>query len=110
MPEQKKVLGQVALGANSLTPFYTVPAGTQVVISTFVCVNRDPVNSSEFRLAIAIGGAVDDPKQYIYYGLISPQRQTFMATIGITLSAGDVVRGWSELGNMSMSLFGVEIT
>ena len=110
MPETKKILGQLDAPMAALTDFYTVPANTQVVSSSIVVCNRDPNNACSFRLSVAKGGAADDLKQYLYYGLICPQAQTFIATIGITLSAGDVVRGWSELGNMSFNLFGVEIT
>lgn len=104
-----KVLGQSAPSATTLTPIYTVGGGKQAVVSTIVVCNRD--NSiSTFRISVAPAGASDDPAHYQYYDLSISENNSFAATIGITLEATDVIRVWSSSGNLSFSVFGVEIS
>jgi len=103
-----KVLAQNQPAITSLVDLYTVPDGRTTVISSVTVCNLG-VNSS-WRLSIAISGAADNPKQYLYYDMPHAANDTFVATIGITLSAGDIVRIYSGNGNISFNLFGVEET
>jgi hypothetical protein len=109
MAEIRKVLGQAALAATTLTDVYTVPVGKQAVVSTIVVANRS-VSATTFNVSVAVAGAADNPKQYLYYNIDTPGKETFCTTIGVTLNAGDVVRAYSPSANLSVSLFGVEIT
>lgn len=107
--ETRKVLGQAALAATTLTAAYTVPGATQAVVSTVTLCNRDPAGCA-VRLSVAIAGAADDPKQYLYYDLPLSGNDTFAATIGIALGAGDVVRAYASTANVTVNVFGVEIS
>lgn len=109
MAEQKKILGQSALPATTLTDVYTVPSGKQAVVSTIFVANRAE-SSAQFRISVCVGGEANSLKQYIYYDLPIPALETFAATTGITLNAGDVVRGYASNSNLTINLFGVEIT
>jgi len=109
MAEIHKVLGQVAPSATSLTALYTVPAATQTVASSVVVCNRGVVNTT-FRISIAVSGASDAPLQYMYYDVPISKNNTFVATIGITLAATDVVRVYAGNANLSFTLLGVEAT
>ena len=109
MPEDRKVLGQSAPAAATLTGLYTVPGSTEAVISTFTVANRSPVATS-FRMSVAPAGAGDDVKQYLYYDVAIPGNDTFAATLGLTLAATDVVRIYATLATLSFSIFGVELT
>jgi hypothetical protein len=104
-----KVLGQLSPGATTLTDLYTVPAVTQVVASSLVICNQNAV-AVTFRVSVAVAGAGDDPKQYIYYGQSLAANATFIATIGISLGAADVVRVYASSTAMSFNLYGVETT
>jgi hypothetical protein len=106
--ETRKVLGQAALAATTLTDVYTVPAATQAVISTMVVTNRAG-SSTNFRLSVAVAGAADNSKQYLYYDVTIPAFETFCSTIGVTLNTTDVVRAYAGNSNLSVNLFGVEI-
>lgn len=108
MAEAQKILGQSAPAANTLADCYTAPA--RAVISSFTACNQSKTQDAQFRLAVAQGGAADDAKQYIYYDLPLFAADTFIATVGITLAAGDVVRVLSDTGLVSFNLFGVEVT
>lgn len=107
MTVSQKVLGQLLPTANTLTDCYTVPALTQATISSLT-VSSNNVSSDIFNISVAIAGAADTPAQYIYSGVIISGNDTFAATLGITLSAGDVVRVFSLNGYCAFNLFGVE--
>lgn len=109
MTDFLKVLAQSNPLATTLTDAYTVPADTSTVISSLVVSNRSATDTA-FRVSVAINGAVDDLSQYIYYDIPTPGNDTFVATIGISLSEGDVVRVYATDATLSFSLFGTEIT
>jgi hypothetical protein len=112
-----KVLGQVCPSTiNTLTALYTVPAGTSAIVSSIV-VNDSGANGGAFAIAVAVGGAADDQKQYLYgsptNGIYMQGGDVFIATVGLTLAAGDVVnvRNISaHTSEMTFQLFGNEIT
>lgn len=109
MAETRKVLGQAALAATTLTDCYTVPAATQVVNSSVFICNQSGANRS-FRVSIAINGAADTPAQYLYYNQALPKDTTFVFTTGITLDASDVIRVYASGTGVSVNIFGVELT
>jgi len=109
MAEVRRVLGQSSPAAVTLTDILTVPAITESVISSLVVCNRSATADS-FRISVAINGAADAVEQYIYYDVPIPGNDTFIATIGATLDAADVVRVYSRNGTCSFNLFGVLIT
>jgi hypothetical protein len=104
-----KVLGQSNPVGGVLTVLYTVPAATQTTVSSlFVCnLSSSP---DAFSISIAVGGAADALSQYLYFTLPLDANDTFAATVGLSLAAGDVVRVLAANNNLTFSLFGVEIT
>ena len=108
MAEVLKVLGQVDAPAASLTDLYTVPGATTVTVSTLAICNRTS-STRTIRVSVAVGGATDDPKQYIMYEYRVLRNDSVFATIGLTLGAGDVVRVYADAANVSFSLYGVEV-
>jgi hypothetical protein len=109
MPEVLKVLAQDAPAATTLTALYTVPALTSVTVSTIVVCNQN-IAKIKFRVSIAVAAAADTTKQYIFYDVEILGKNTFTATIGMTLATTDVVRIYSDTTLVSFNLFGVEIT
>jgi hypothetical protein len=73
-----------------------------------VC-NRSSVLST-FRVSVAVGGGATANKDYIYYDLPIGANDTFIATVGLTLAATDVVRVYASNTNLSFSLYGSEIS
>jgi hypothetical protein len=106
MPDTLKVLAQLDAPATVLTAIYTAPS--QAVVSSIVICNRN-ASPSTLRVSVAVAGAVDDPKQYIYYNLYLEANDTFIATIGLTLGATDVVRVYASTTGLTFSLFGDEV-
>ena len=104
-----KILGQVSPAATTETDLYTVPGATSAVVSSIVVCNRED-QVATFNISVSQGGAATSDKDYIYYSLIIPSNDTFVASIGITLATTDVVRVYGSNGLLSFSLFGSEIT
>jgi hypothetical protein len=109
MADTLKVLGQSNPLATTLTDIYTVPASTSTTTSSLIVCNRSGVATS-FRVSVAVAGAADDNKQYLYYDLAISGNDTFAAQLGITLAATDKIRVYATLATLSFNLFGVEIT
>ena len=103
-----KVLGQSNPSATTETDLYTVPASTKTIASSIIVCNMSSSQAS-FRVSIAVGGGVTSNKDYIYYDLLIGGNDTFIATIGVTLGASDVVRVYSSTALISFSLYGSEI-
>ena len=107
MASTLKVLAQSKPLATTLTDMYTVPALTTTVVSTITVCNQSGTDTT-FRVSVAIAGALDTPAQYILYDNTLAGNDTYMATIGMTLGAGDVIRVYNTLATLSFNLFGQE--
>lgn len=115
MANSYKVLAQSFPAAATLTAAYTVPAATTVVISSITACNQSNTVVDTIRISIAVGGAADSQKQYIYGGSVGTGLavsvvDTFVFTGGITLAATDIIRVYSTNGTTSFNIFGNEIT
>lgn len=109
MAEALKILGQESPAAATQVDLYTVPAATQSTISTLTVANRVST-ATTFRISVAKAGAADALKQYIYYDQFLDGNSSFLVTIGMTLSATDVIRVYSANGSVSFNVFGIEVS
>lgn len=117
MANSYKVLGQATPANTNNTNLYTVPAATQAVVSTLVVsnvsggaiVSNDYV-SSTCRIFVRVNGAEPSiGNALIYNGEVFPGDFTAI-TIGITLSAGDIITVQSSVANtLTFQAFGSEI-
>jgi glucose-6-phosphate dehydrogenase assembly protein OpcA len=108
MPTVYKVLGQSAPSATTNTTLYTVPAGQQAVISTIVVANRANTNAS-YRIAVRPAGATIANQHYIAYDVAVAASDSTTLTIGLTLTATDIITVYASNTNLSFSAFGSEI-
>lgn len=108
MADVLKVLAQVNPVAQTLTDAYTVPAATSATLSSIVVCNQSTTDA-KFRIAIAVAGAADAAKQYLYYDTVVPAGRPFVITIGITLATTDVVRVYTDGSSVSFNIFGVQV-
>lgn len=102
-----KVFGQEYPAANVLADLFTVPPDSSFVSSTIHVCNQAKTRGG-FYIAVAVDGAADTAKQYLYFNEPIDAERGFPITIGMTLSAGDVVRVKSSNGTMSFNGFGEE--
>lgn len=103
-----KVLGQLNPSANTLSTLYTVPAANSTIISTITVANLDTV-AAAFSLAIRPAGAAINNKHYINYNALLAGNDTITATLGITMSATDVISVNASSSLIAFSAFGSEI-
>ena len=103
-----KVLGQSNPAATTLTTLYAVPASTSAIASTIVIANLGV--STTVRVAVRPGGAAIDNKHYLVHDGLLNQYDTISISIGMTLSATDVVSVYAGTATVAFNLFGAEIT
>ena len=107
-----KVLGQVNPSVATPTTLYTVPAGTQTVVSTISVCNLTS-GEQTFRIAIrpAVGGTAETlaNKHYIAYDSKVAGNDTLFITIGATLGAGDVITVYEAAADITFNAYGSEI-
>lgn len=110
MADTFKTLAQVALSATTLTDVYTVPGATSAQVYATIC-NRG-ATSATFRVSIALAGAANDNKQYLFYDEpLNPNSTYLIPHRGlITLSTTDVLRFYASTANISVNVLGLEIT
>jgi hypothetical protein len=107
--EALKVLGQLNPSATTLTTLYTVPALTSTVVSTLTVCEQNGV-ATNFRVSVAVAGAANNAKQYLYYNAPIEANETLALTLGITLATTDVLKVYAGTANLSFNAFGAETT
>jgi hypothetical protein len=103
------LLGQSAPSATTETDVYTVPGSTNTVVSSIFICNRGTATGT-FRLYIRDAGATAANKQYLYYDVEVPAKDTFLLVAGITLEATDKVTVYMSTADFSVNVFGTEVT
>lgn len=109
MANAYKVLGQNDLAATTNTDVYTVPASTETIISTIIIANRTS-SSESYRIAIRPDGATLADEHYIAYDVPIPANDSTTITLGITLDAADVLTCYASAVDLSVNVFGTEIS
>lgn len=104
-----KVLGQSAPAATTPTNVYTVPASREAVISTIVIANR-ATTAGSFRLSVRPAGATQANQHYLAFDVPIAGSDSTTLTLGITLAATDVITFYASSANMSINVFGTEIS
>ena len=109
MPTTYKVLGQVVSTASVDTNVYTVPTSTTAIISSIVVLNRG-TGGTTFRVAVRPNGATVENKHYIAYDTPIARNDTTVLSFGVTMDAADVITINGADNNLSVSVFGTEIS
>ena len=104
-----KVLAQSAPAATTATDVYTVGAGVETVISTVVIANR-AASPGTFRLSVRPNGAAQANQHYIAYDVPIAANDSTTLTLGITMDAADVLTAYCSSADMSVNVFGTEIS
>jgi hypothetical protein len=104
-----KVLGQSAPSATTNTDVYTVGAGKQAIVSTITVANR-AASGATYRIAIRPAGATIANQHYVAYDVGIAANDTTPITLGITLQATDVITVYTSTANLSIGVFGSEIS
>ena len=108
MPTRYLVLGQSAPAATTDTNIYTVPAGKDAIISTVVIANRS-ATAATYRVAIRVAGTALANEDYIAFDAAVLGNDSITMTIGITLTATDVITVRASSADLSFSVFGSQV-
>ena len=110
MAESYKRLGAIASTGTITTAdtLYTVPAATTGVVST-VAVCNQTASAQTYRICVHTSAAFA-VAGYLIFGATVPANDTTFLSIGIGLSATNVLVCSSSSASVSFSAFGVEIT
>lgn len=104
-----KVLGQAAPADTNNADLYTVPTATEAVVST-ISVSNTTATDALCRIFVRVGGAGASTANAIVYDGVVAGNDLLAITIGITLSATDVITVNSGTGNaLTFQAFGSEI-
>ena len=109
MANAYKVLAQSAPAATTATDVYTVAASTEAVISTMIIANR-AASAGTYRISVRPDGAAQSNLHYIAYDVPVAANDSTTLTLGITLNAADVITLYCSSADMSINVFGTEIT
>jgi hypothetical protein len=104
-----KVLGQSAPSATTNTDVYTVGSGKQAIVSTITVANRS-ASSRSYRIAVRPAGATLANQHYLAYDVALAANDTTALTLGVTLTATDVVTVYASTADLSFGIFGSEIS
>jgi hypothetical protein len=104
-----KVLAQSAPSATTNTDVYTVGSGKQAIVSTITVANRS-ATARTYRIAIRPAGATLANQHYLAYDVPISANDTTALTLGITLTATDVVTVYASTADLSFGIFGSEIS
>ena len=104
-----KVLAQSAPSATTATDVYTVGSGVETVISTIIIANR-AASAGTFRLSVRPNGATQTNAMYCAYDVPVAANDSTTLTLGITMDAADVLTVYCSSADMSINVFGTEIS
>lgn len=107
-----KILGQIVSTTNVQQNVYVVPAATEAIISTVSICNQTASNSL-YSLALMNSGDFSNgapSKSYIVLGGVVPASDTVFLTLGLTANAQCVLAANCSTSNISIGVFGSEIT
>ena len=101
-----KLLAQLYPAAATPSNLYDCPADIPATIVSSLAICNQGAADDAVRVSISAAGSATASKDYLYYDLPLPGHDTFVASIDITLMAGDILRVRSTTGTTSFNLFG----
>jgi len=104
-----KVLAQSAPSAATATDVYTVGSGVETVISTIIIANR-AASAGTFRLSVRPNGGTQTDAMYCAYDVPVAANDSTTLTLGLTVDATDVITAYCSSADMSINIFGTEIS
>jgi hypothetical protein len=107
-----RVLAQSSPAATTNTDIYTAGAGVQTIISTITVCNR-ATSAATYRISIRPNGTANAAPlaaEFIAYDATIAANDTIAMTLGLTLNAADIVTVYASSSNLSIGLFGSELS
>lgn len=109
MAQTHKNLGRSKPSAATNTDIYTVGGATTTQLYCIVICNTG-ATATTIRLYHVQSGGSAGTDNALYYDLQIPGRDTFVANIAEVMATGDKITVYSDNGNATFRLSGMEIT
>ena len=122
MANEYRNIAQISPGAGAGTDLYTCPASTNAIVSTLVICNQNATNQT-VRVSVRSGTAASGAgtallqtaaapatSAYVLFNTIVYANSTLTLTLGITLTAEEVVTVYASATGISFLLFGSLVT
>lgn len=130
MADRYKILGQVGIAAGGgLTVLYTVPVAAattvasgvvevspkavsiqvQTLVTSIIVCNTDATPSGTFDIQLE-SAAATTADTYLFKNTAVASDSTKVLSLGLTLSAGDIIRGNAVTADYDFTVMGIEIT
>lgn len=106
----KKILGQSAPAATTVTTLYTVPSAKEAVVSSISIANL-AASDATFRIILQPSADVSATildKQYFAKDITVGASDTTVITVGITLATGDAIKVYGSTATIAFQAFGSE--
>ena len=103
-----KILGQIQPTANTFSDVYAVPTSNSAIISTINVCNLG-TGIATFRIAARPANATITGKNYIAYDAPLGINDMASMSMGLTLTATDVITVFANTSTVSFGIFGSEI-
>lgn len=104
MADKWGALAQIKPVASTLTDAYAVPLSRRATVEVIIC---NQGGAGVVRLSHAIAGAVDAGEQYLLYDF-SLEANVTKVTEQITADATDIIRVYSDSGDVVFNINGIE--
>lgn len=110
MPSAYKILGQSKPANTSVATLYTVPAGTETVVSTLTATTITSTSSVIDIYVVPAAGSASDANAVVFgVSLAGSSVQAF--SLGLTLGAGASLQVKTGTGNLvTFQAFGQEVS
>ncbi len=105
-----KILGQSCPANTANVTLYTVPAGTNTIISTMSICNLS-INNKTYNVAAIPSGETIARKHMLASNGVVSAYDSIALTLGMTLGANDtIIVASQDANNIAFTIFGTEIT
>lgn len=98
------VLAQANPLATTDTDLYTVPAGKEAIVST-IAICESAGTPTIYRVLLRANGDAATAAHRLIYGVPVDGNDTTFVTVGLALSAGDVITVWAGTGDVTFQAF-----
>jgi ATP-dependent protease ClpP protease subunit len=95
--------------ADTLEDLYTVPSGTQTIVSNIHVCNLDSLQT-DIRIAIRPAGAEISDEHYVFHDLTIAAKDTVQLGDGLTMGAADVISVYSVNGEVVFNMSYAEVS
>ncbi len=92
-------------GAATAADLYTVPAGKEAVVSTLAICNRDGAATAKYKVWLRPGGVAAANSQLLAFDSFVGTNDTVALTIGIAMSASDVLTVEADTATVTFTAF-----